>query len=132
MKNKKTKVTKEKKAKYQTLANRIVILLQNRNDVTRLMLPDLTGKSMEQCDMALTKLRKSGFSIFPSKGAGTPLRIASSQLQSTKYLNWRRAKYLPTMKRMIIAEQVAGESYPALSEKSTELLQIISEATNEI
>lgn len=126
--NKKEKVVKQK---YISLKSRIVILLQNRDDITRQMLPDLTGKPQNHCDMALTGLRKDGFKVFPVRGPGTPLRIASGQVENAKYINWRRALFLPTIKRMVIAEHTIGEKYPQLNEKPVQLLQMINETTSD-
>lgn len=120
--SKKPKVVREKKI---TLGNRIVIILQQRNDVTRLMLPDLLGKSLQNCDSAMIRLRKQGYKIWPSKGLGSVLRIATNQAQLERFNNYRRQKYVPTVNRMIISEIEAAEQFPELSSKPAELLKLI-------
>lgn len=121
----KTKI--EKGEKYQSLKSKIVILLQKRKDLTRHGLAALLNKNVSHIDVALTHLRKAGFHIWPSKGPGTPLKIATSQLESEKYINWRRRVYLDTAHRMIITEVELGEQYRTLSSSPKQLLNLLSD-----
>lgn len=131
MKKKKVMGAKKKQGlKYQSLKVKVVTLLQQRNDVSRQMLPSLLNATQECVDMALTSLRKAGFRIFPVRGPGTPLRIASSRTESEKYIMWRRRRYLPTTIRMIAAEHEIGEEYRGLATRSSELLEAINNTTS--
>lgn len=123
---------KKIKTAYQSLEDRIIILLKSRNDVTRLMLPGLLNVTQEAVDQALYWARRHGFRIFPSKGPGTPLRIATGQTDSEKYINWNRSLKLASTRRMIVTEFKIAEQYPQLSEKKVELLEILNQSTNEL
>ena len=134
MKNKTKRVKKIKNVeRCATIKNRIIVLLQQRTDICRLMLPELLGASQPSINMALVGLRKAGIRIWPSKGPGTPLKIAVNELDHTKYVMWRRQKYLPTFKRMVITEKEIGEKYYRLAERPLELLNEINNNTeNEV
>lgn len=123
---------KDKGRKHQTLKAKIVILLQERNDLTRNKLIDILQKSEGTVNMALTSLRKVGYRIWPSKGPGTPLKIANSQLDAAKFINWRRGRFLGTAKRMIVAEFELGQEYRELAESPKNLLLALNKAKNEI
>ena len=120
---------REKGEKFQSRGSKIIVLLQQRTDVTRHMLQSLLGITDVQVDNALSQLRKKGYKIFPHKGPGTPLRIAEGQLNSTKYIAWRRNRFLPTAQRMVIAEYEIGEQYKELAHNPKELLHILNEST---
>ena len=128
---KKMKKVKIRKPKNQTLGNKIVTLLTQRNDVTRQMLPELLGCSQPTADNTVKNLRKLGFSIYPSKGPGTPLCIADTLTRKVKYLNWRSHLYLNTAKRMIVDEVEAGEQYRELADRPSKLLKELNETPNE-
>ena len=134
MKNKTKRVKKIKNVeRCATIKNRIIVLLQQRTDICRLMLPELLGAPQPSINMALVGLRKAGIRIWPSKGPGTPLKIAVNELDHTKYVMWRRQKYLPTFKRMVITEKEIGEKYYRLAERPLELLNEINNNTeNEV
>lgn len=88
--------------KYESLKAKILNLLQKRNDLTRTKLKELLNKPSTDVDNALGELRKAGIKIWPSKGVGSPLKIAMTQVDHAKYIAWRRLRYLPTVKRMVI------------------------------
>ena len=119
------------KVKHEFLSDKILILLSQRNDVTRLGLIELLNKSEAVIDMTLVNLRKKGFKIYPSKGAGSPLRIATTKTQCENWIKWRRNRFLPTTKRMVVSEQDVGEIYPILADKKEDLLEQINNATNQ-
>ena len=96
--------------------------MQERNDLTRLKLIETLGKSEVAVDNALGSLRKVGYRIWPSKGPGTPLKIASSQTDASKFISWRRERFLGTAQRMVIAEFELGEQFIELAEKPKQLL----------
>jgi len=127
---KKNKIIKEKGVKFQSLKSKIVILLESRNDVTRMMLTDILHKTQKQIDNALVSLRKDGFRVFPVRGPGTPLRIAGSLTECSKYLNWRRRLHLSTSRRLVMQETEIGEQFASLAVKPKELLKMLNEATN--
>ena|SRR3990167_6172401 len=115
--------------RYQSLESKIVILLEQRSDVTRLMLPELLKKSLILIDSAMGSLRKKGFRIAPLNGPGTPMRIANTQTEVLKFINWRRNRFLPTSKRLIIAEHESGEQFKQLAPYPKQLLITLNEAT---
>ena len=120
------KMQKDAKKKHMTVKDRIVILLTEESNITRFMLTDKLGKSQGTVDVALTGLRKLGYRIYPSKGPGTPLRIARSMKDSVKFVNWRRRIYLDTAHRMVMTESELGEQYRELSESYNELIKLLN------
>jgi hypothetical protein len=135
MKNKKrgrpaNKFKREKGERYQTLADKIVVLLTNRDDLPRLKLIKLLNTTEGNVDQAIRKNRKSGIKIFPVKGPGTALRIVNSQGDAMKFIAWRRGRCLGTAKDLVFNEHELGQEYRRLSKSSTELLSQINAATN--
>lgn len=116
--------------KRNTLANKIINLLNSRRDVTRLMLPTLMNAQLICVDRALTRLRKIGIKIWAVNGPGTPLKIVNSQTDMVKYNVSRRAKYLPTAHRMYIVEMEAGEQYKELAGSSDDLIKKLTTTTD--
>jgi hypothetical protein len=131
------KEPQQKGEKKPTLKSKIVVLLQQRSDVTRHKLIELLGyepysRQAIVVDMALTELRKAGYRIFPLRGPGTPLRIANTAVESEKYINHRRKIFLPTITGMIISEHEIGQQYKELKDKPAELNKILNNATDEV
>lgn len=122
---------REKGEKYQSIKSRILVLLEKRNDVTRFMLSDLLNVGQDQINMALTGLRKLGFKVWPPKGPGTPLKIATNQTDTAKYIAYRRRLLLPTARRMILTEFEAGEQFAQLENQPKQLLEILNNSTHE-
>ena len=120
---------RKKGERYQSLESKIVVLLQQRSDVTRLMLPELLNKHITLIDSAMGSLRKKGFRVAPLNGPGTPIRIANTQTEVLKFINWRRNRFLPTSKRLIIAEHESGEQFKQLAPYPKQLLITLNEAT---
>ena len=115
---------------FQSVKKKVMTILSNRKDVTRSMLPGLCNSNMEAVSAALTSLRKSGINIYPPKGPGTPLKIASTAREQNEYLMWRRRLYLPTAKRMVTNEARMAEEFPQLADRPVELLKTLNEAKN--
>lgn len=125
------KKVREPKQRFISIGTKIIMLLEGRSDVTRLMLPELVGAKLDTVDVTLTKLRKAGFRIFSPKGPDTPLKIAKTQLDSMKYINHRRRLFLPTAKRMILTEVELSEQFVGLADKPVELLESLNDVANE-
>ena len=130
-KNSRKLVEKEPRLKYQTHKDKILNILTQRSDVTRIILQDLIGTKEGCIDQAIRNMKKLGIRIFPIKGPGTPLRIARGPFDTAKSIEWERGRHLGTIKRMIISEQEAGEQYAQLANKPVELLGIINSTTKE-
>ena len=89
----------------------------------------LLKKPLNLCDVACTSLRKIGIKIYPSKGPGTPLKIASSEGELERYLDHRDNIYLLTSRRLVKDAYEAGEAYKSLSERSATILSALNNAT---
>ena len=125
----KTNNIKEKGVRHESVKVKIYNLVSRRNDVTISKLCALLNLPLTIVSKNLTILRKQGVKIFPSKGPGSPLKIAMTQIECAKYINWRRHCYLDTSTRMVTTETEIGEQYKELAPKSEELLTILSAAT---
>lgn len=120
---------RKKGERYQSLASKIIVILQQRSDVTRSMLAEILKKPQNTVDMAMTSLRKKGYRVAPLNGPGTPIRIANTQTEVLKFMNWRRNRFLPTSKRLIVAEYESGEQFKQLASYPKQLLITLNEAT---
>ena len=128
------KIQREKGEKYQSIMAKVIILLQQRNDLTRRKLCETLGYTWgnnNPVDVALTKLRKAGYKIYPSGGYNSPLRVVTSESMANKYIAWRHKKYLPTARRMIMAELELGDEYKGLEGKYKDTLKFLNN-TDEI
>lgn len=121
------KIKKEKGKKYMGTKARIIVSLQERNDLTVRKLTELLNKPEASVRQAMTELRKSGYRIWPSKGPGTPLKIATTEADAAKYIAWRRGVYLDTTRRMIVTEMEIGEQYRQLASSPKQLLKVLNE-----
>ena len=116
--------------KHESINEKIVILLSQRGDITRQMLPALLEISQPHVDDGLSTLRAQGVRIYPSKGPGTPLRIALTQRECKMYSNWMRHIHLGSARRMIESETEMGQQYKELSSRPTELLEELTRVAN--
>jgi DNA-binding transcriptional regulator GbsR (MarR family) len=129
-KNKKVlvKATKDRGLRRETQKAKVMKILMERRDITISKLSEIMGISPLHVGVVLTHLRKMGINVWPSKGHGTPLKIAQSQADMVAYSQWRRNRYLPTMERMIASEFEMAERYAQLSDSPKGLLKALNNA----
>lgn len=118
------------KEKRESLKSLIIKLVLNRRDLTIAKLCEVVGKPRSSVQGCLTEIRKMGVKIFPSRGPGTPLKIAESMKDCARYINWVRRNELATAHRMVITEHTIGDQYAALSSSPKQLLQILNNVNN--
>jgi hypothetical protein len=121
-------IKKEKGMRHESIKVKIYNLVSRRNDIKISMLPALLNTTETVISSTLTMMRKQGIKIFPSKGPGTPLKIAMTVVECAKYINWRRHCFLDTSTRMVTTETEIGEQYKELAGKSEELLTLLANA----
>lgn len=117
--------------KVQFVIDRIVIILHQRKDVTRLMMPTLVNTTQHSVDVACTRAREKGIYIWPSNGYGTPLKIVQTPTDAKKYLLHRRNKYLPTTQRDILTTSKFEKRFKELEGVTDTLMVTINNTTNE-
>jgi len=123
---------KEKGIRRQTLKDKIILLLTERKDLTRFDLAEMLNKTPLEVSIAISSLRKDGFKIWPSKGPGTPYKIARSANDAIKYIAWRRTRFLDVSRRMIMTESELGEQFKELAKSHDELLKLLAQNDYEL
>jgi biotin operon repressor len=131
-KKKKNAVVKEKVSKPSLKDKIIVLLTEHKSGLTRTALAEKLGKTEFEISVAFVSLRKEGFKIWPSKGPGTPFKIARSAGDAIKYVAWRRSRFLDVSRRMIMTEQELGEQYEELAKSYEEALKLLSQNNYEL